>query len=160
MRKVSLLAALTLAATLLAASPILAATNSPKDAVRSGEITPTQACQQIAEHIQEQNQQEIDVQACQQMIASASASATAAPVQDQNAASQEPTGRVKTLSNTGGSPLVSLEGPFDKGNPDGVNELIHPEFVNHEALPDTRQAMRFRSDSPPRWEESRRSRWD
>jgi hypothetical protein len=45
-------------------------------------------------------------------------------------------------------------------DPDGVNELIHPEFVNHEALPDTRQAMRFRSDFPSRWEESRRSRCD
>ena len=53
-----------------------------------------------------------------------------------------------------------LKGPFDKGNLDGVNELIHPEFVNHEALPDNRQAMRFSSDSPPRWEGSQRSRWD
>jgi LPXTG-motif cell wall-anchored protein len=112
MRKIYLLAALTLAATLLAASPVLAVTipTSTKNAVRSGEITPAQACQRIAAHDQEQNQQEIDVQACQQMVASASASASA-PVQDQNAASPKSTGRAKTVSrlpDTGGSPLVSL----------------------------------------------------
>jgi hypothetical protein len=88
MRKIYLLSALTLAATLLAASPVLAASIPiSKTAVRSGEIAPDQACQQ--------------------MVASASASATT-PVQDQNAASPEPIGRVKTLLDTGGSPLVSL----------------------------------------------------
>jgi hypothetical protein len=127
MRKVSLLAALTLAATLLAASPILAGVipsskTAMRNAVRSGEITPAQACQQTDAYIQKQNQQAIDVndavrsgeiapaQACQQMVASASASATE-PAQHQNAARQEPTGRVKTVSRppkTGGSPLVSL----------------------------------------------------
>jgi hypothetical protein len=112
MRKVYLLAALTLAATLLAASPVLAVTipatkAAVRNAVRSGEITPAQACQQTDAYIQKQNQQAIDVQTCQQMVASASASATA-PAQHQNAASQERTGRVKRLPMTGGSPLVSL----------------------------------------------------
>ena len=88
MRRIYLLAALTLAATLLAASPVLAATiPTSKYAVRSGEITPAQACQR--------------------MIASTSASTTA-PVQDQGAANPGPTARGKTLPDTGGSPLVSL----------------------------------------------------
>jgi hypothetical protein len=88
MRKIYLLVALTLAATLLAASPVLAGTNpKSKSAVRSGEITPSQACRQT--------------------VVSASASATA-PVQDQNTASPEPTGRVKTPPDPGGAPLVSL----------------------------------------------------